>query len=74
VSLNESTFYNYELGFPVNGYWKEEFNSDVYDNWINPWVVGNGGGIDANGGGMHGLPFSARITIPANSILVFAKT
>lgn len=73
VSLKESTYFNYELGFPRNGYWKEEFNSDVYDNWVNPWKVGNGGGANATGRGMHGLPFSARITIPANSILIFSK-
>lgn len=73
VSLKESTYYNYELGFPRNSYWKEEFNSDVYENWVNPWSVGNGGGVYANGRGMHGLPFSARITIPANSILIFSK-
>jgi 1,4-alpha-glucan branching enzyme len=73
ASLNESTHFNYELGFPINGWWKEEINSDVYDNWVNPCVVGNGGGIDATGSGMHGLPFSARITIPANSILIFSK-
>lgn len=73
TSLNESPQFNYSLGLPRNGLWKEEINSDVYDNWINPWVVGNGGGIDATGGAMHGLPFSARLTIPANSILVFSR-
>lgn len=73
VSLNETTYYNYELGFPIFGYWKEELNSDVYQNWVNPWCAGNGGGVNATGGGMHGLPFSARITIPANSIIIFAK-
>lgn len=73
VSLNESTFYGYEIGFPISSYWKEEFNSDVYDNWVNPLVAGNGGGIDANGWGLHGLPASARITIPANSVVIFAK-
>ena len=73
ASLNESTHFNYDLGFPINGYWKEEFNSDVYDNWVNPWAVGNGGGVDVNGCGMHGLPFSARISIPANSIVIFSR-
>ncbi len=73
ASLNESTYFNYGLGFPKSGYWKEEINSDVYDNWVNPWVAGNGGGIEATGGGMHGLPFSARITIPANGILIFSR-
>ncbi|HTZ17769.1 MAG TPA: alpha-amylase family glycosyl hydrolase [Dissulfurispiraceae bacterium] len=73
ASLNESTHFDYELGFPINGYWKEEINSDAYDNWVNPWVAGNGGGIHANGNGMHGLPFSARIIIPANGILIFSR-
>jgi 1,4-alpha-glucan branching enzyme len=73
ASLSESTFFGYELGFPRNGFWKEELNSDAYDNWVNPWAVGNNGGIEANGWGMHGLPFSARITIPANGILIFSK-
>ncbi len=73
ASLNESTHFDYELGFPIGGYWKEEINSDVYDNWVNPWAVGNGGEIDATGPIMHGLPFSARITIPANGILIFSR-
>jgi 1,4-alpha-glucan branching enzyme len=73
ASLNENTFSSYELGFPRPGNWLEVFNSDVYDNWVNPWVAGNGGGIWANGGPLHGLPASAGIVIPANSILVFAR-
>ncbi|TKB06378.1 alpha-amylase family glycosyl hydrolase [Desulforhopalus sp. IMCC35007] len=73
ASLNESTFNSYELGFPINGYWKEVINSDVYDNWANPWGTGNGGEIYVSGGGMHGLHFSTSITIPANSILIFSK-
>jgi len=73
ASLNENTFSSYELGFPRPGHWLEVFNSDVYDNWVNPWVAGNGGGIWANGGPLHGLPASAGIVIPANSILVFAR-
>jgi 1,4-alpha-glucan branching enzyme len=74
ASLNDSTHFNYALGFPRNGYWKEEFNSDVYDTWVNPGVVGNGGGIDVNGSGMHGLPFSALITIPANRIVILSRS
>ena len=73
ASLNEWTHFNYELGFPINGHWNEEINSDVYDNWVNPGVAGNGGGINAIGNGIHGLPFSARITIPANAILIFSR-
>jgi 1,4-alpha-glucan branching enzyme len=73
ASLNESTFWSYELGFPGPGHWLEVFNSDVYDNWMNPSVAGNGGGIWADGGPLHGLPASASVVIPANSILVFAR-
>jgi len=75
LSLREGTFYDhsYALGFPLSGQWREVFNSDVYDSFPNPWVQGNFGGISAGGGPMHGLPYSAGITIPANSILVFAR-
>jgi 1,4-alpha-glucan branching enzyme len=73
VSLNESTFYGYELGFPLQGRWREVFNSDAYDNWVNPDCRGNGGGIEATGRPLHNLPASAAIVIPANSILLFAR-
>jgi 1,4-alpha-glucan branching enzyme len=73
ASLHESTYFGYEVGFPSPGFWREEFNSDVYDHWVNPWVVGNGGGIAASDQCRHGLPASARITIPANSLLIFAR-
>jgi 1,4-alpha-glucan branching enzyme len=74
ASLNEHTFWAYELGFPLPGYWREMFNSDVYDGWVNPWVAGNGGGIQADGRPFHGLPASATIVIPANSIVLFTKS
>lgn len=75
ASLSENTFYDhgYGLGFPGDGHWQEVFNSDIYDNFFNPESKGNAGGITASGPGMHGLPSSAGITIPANSILVFAR-
>ena len=73
ASLNENTYHNYWLGFPAAGHWREIFNSDVYDHWVNPWVIGNGGSIDASGNRMHGLPASASLRIPANGLLVFAR-
>jgi len=75
ASLSETTYYDhsYRLGFPGGGHWKEVFNSDVYDEWVNPNVQGNAGGITADGPGIHTLPASAGITIPANSLLVFAR-
>ena len=71
ASLSEVTHFGYRLGFPRPGRWTETFNSDVYDGWVNPATVGNGGGVEANGGGMHGLPASAEIVIPANGLLIF---
>lgn len=73
AGLNESTFWDYELGFPTHGYWREAFNSDVYDNWVNPQCAGNGGGIDAHGRPLHKLPTSAHIVIPANSVTIFTR-
>jgi 1,4-alpha-glucan branching enzyme len=61
------------LGFSGGGHWHEVFNSDVYDHFFNPISQGNPGGVDASGPEMHGLPSSAGITLPANSILVFAR-
>jgi 1,4-alpha-glucan branching enzyme len=72
ASLSETTQYGYWIGFPRRGAWSEAFNSDVYDNWVNPIMAGNGGRIVAESGAMHGLPTSAEITIPANAVLVFA--
>ena len=73
-SLSENTFQNYAIGFPGLGRWREVFNSDVYDSWVNPIVAGNGGGgWMQTGPALHGLPASAVLTIPANGILVFAR-
>jgi len=73
ASLNESSFYNYELGFPAGGHWLEVFNSDVYDHWVNPAAAGNGGAINASGAPRDSMPSSAAITIPANGLIVFAR-
>ena len=72
MSLNDQTYYGYRIGFPRGGAWREDFNSDVYDHWVNPWVAGNGGGIAAGGPGLHGFSASAALVIPANSVLLFA--
>jgi 1,4-alpha-glucan branching enzyme len=72
ATLAETTWYNYTLGFPYPGRWVEVFNSDVYDNWVNPVVAGNGGGIVASGGPLHGFQASANVVIAANGMVVFA--
>jgi 1,4-alpha-glucan branching enzyme len=73
LSLADETKYGYEIGFPSSGPWREVFNSDVYEHWVNPNVQGNGGGVDARDVPRHGLASSAALTLPANSLLVFAK-
>src|SRR5260370_857559 len=61
------------LGLPAGGFWKERFNSDVYDHWVNPQVAGNGGGVFAQGRGLHGFAASAEIVIPANSVVCLLR-
>jgi 1,4-alpha-glucan branching enzyme len=73
ASLSETTHYGYRLGFPLHGGWREVFNSDVYDNWVNPVVAGNGPGVFAGGPPFHDLPASADLVIPANGLLVFIR-
>jgi 1,4-alpha-glucan branching enzyme len=72
-TLSENTWYGYGIGFPLAGAWREVFNSDVYDNWVNPIVAGNGGGVWASGPPLHSFPASANIVIPANGFVVFAR-
>lgn len=73
ATLAESTIYGYSVGFPFGGFWKEIFNSDVYDHWVNPQVAGNSGGVSAYGPPLHGFNASAAITIPANGVVVFVR-
>lgn len=73
ATLAEATWWSYRLGFPSAGFWREAFNSDVYDNWVNPWAAGNGGGVQVDGPPMHGFAASASVVIPANGVVVFAK-
>jgi 1,4-alpha-glucan branching enzyme len=73
ASFAETTWSGYEIGFPYSGLWKERFNSDVYDHFVNPQVAGNGGSVVAEGRGLHGFAASAPIVIPANGVVVFAR-
>jgi 1,4-alpha-glucan branching enzyme len=75
ISLSESSFESgsYSLGFPGAGRWLEVMNSDYYDNLPNPEVRGNGGAVQADGPPRNGFDASAGLTVPANSVLVFAR-
>lgn len=80
ATLSEQTWSGYRIGFPLGGRWAEVFNSDAYDSCaangvqVNPEVAGNGGGVSADGPGMHGLGYSAQIVIPASGVVVFARS
>ena len=73
VSLADSTYHDYLVGFPRSGRWNEVFNSAVYENFFNPPYEGNGGAIFADGPGRDSMPASATIVIPGNGILVFVS-
>jgi 1,4-alpha-glucan branching enzyme len=65
--------FDYRIGFPGGGEWREVFNSDVYEEWVNPNVIGNGGRVFADAEPMHEFGWSAALALPANSVLVFAR-
>lgn len=73
IHLANFNRFGYRIGFPGEGIWKEVFNSDVYENWVNPNVKGNGGSIKAVPEPMHGYNYSAELVLPAISILIFAR-
>jgi 1,4-alpha-glucan branching enzyme len=75
VVVHLSTFnrFGYRIGFPSGGEWREIFNSDVYENWVNPHVIGNGGRVFAEADPLHDFSYSAALVLPASSILVFSR-
>jgi 1,4-alpha-glucan branching enzyme len=75
VVLHLATFtrFGYRIGVPGSGEWREIFNSDVYENWVNPEVAGNGGRVLAEPRPLHGFACSATLVLPANSLLVLAR-
>jgi len=71
-TLSEGNLYNYELGLPQSGVWREVFNSDSFESSPDHQTTGNAGQVVANGPPLHGFAASAQITIPANGVVVFA--
>ena len=78
ASLSETTHRGYPLPLPVGGYWREVFNSDAYDSLpadgaYSANAAGNPWGVTGDGGPLSGCATSARVVIPANGLLVFAR-
>ncbi len=61
--------YNYCLGAPVGGFWKEALNSDA--SIYRGAGLGNLGGVEAEKTQCHGKPFRINVTLPPLSALFF---
>jgi 1,4-alpha-glucan branching enzyme len=72
-SLRDRNHYGYRIGLPQPGRWREVFNTDVYDNWVNPRVAGNGGSIETSPAPLHGFAQSAELVLPANAVIVLMR-
>jgi 1,4-alpha-glucan branching enzyme len=61
--------YNYRIGAPNGGYWREALNSDatIYGGS----GQGNLGGIESSPLGLHGRPHSLTVSLPPLAILFF---
>ena len=70
VSLNETAWTDYAVGFPAGGAWRLLFDSDAYETGALSRV---GREIAADGPPLHGRPCSAHVAVPANGIVVYAR-
>jgi 1,4-alpha-glucan branching enzyme len=73
VHLSTFTRVGYRIGFRSGREWREVFNSDVYDNRVNPHVAADSGRVVAELHPMHDFSHSATLVLPADSLLVFAR-
>jgi 1,4-alpha-glucan branching enzyme len=62
--------YNYQVGVPRAGFWREVLNSDSVDYWGSG--QGNMGGVESSPWGAHGRPHSLLVTLPPLGV-VFLK-
>jgi len=73
LHLANFTRVGYRVGFPGAGDWRETFNSDAYENWVNAGIEGNSGRVMATAQPLHGFDYSANLVLPANSMLIFSR-
>jgi len=64
--------YNYRVGVPIGGYWKEVLNSDAKE--YGGSGHGNVGGVEASPASFYGkFDYSLSITVPPLAVLVFKR-
>jgi 1,4-alpha-glucan branching enzyme len=61
--------YNYRVGVPFGGFWKELLNSDAQE--YGGSGIGNLGGVEAQEFPVHGRPYSVDVTLPPLSVIFF---
>jgi 1,4-alpha-glucan branching enzyme len=61
--------YNYRVGAPRGGFWREVLNSDARDYWGSG--QGNLGGVEAVPIALHGRPHSLTLTLPPLAAVFF---
>jgi len=61
--------YNYRIGVPFGGVWREVLNSDGREYWGSG--MGNMGQVTAGAEGSHGRPCSLNLTLPPLSVVAF---
>jgi 1,4-alpha-glucan branching enzyme len=62
---------DYRVGVPRGGYWRELLNSDGIEYGGGGW--GNYGGVEALSEGIHGRPFSLKVTLPPLAAVFFKR-
>ena len=73
LHLANATRVGYRIGFPGGGGWREIFNSDAYENWLNAGTAGNSGRSHRAASPLHGFDYSANLVLPANGMLIFSR-
>jgi len=63
--------YNYLVGVPTGGYWKEALNSDAKE--YGGSCQGNLGGVEAVQATCHGRPYMLSLTLPPLGMVVFTQ-
>ena len=67
MNLSPAVRHSYRLGLPSSGRWTERMNTD--SSHYGGSDQGNLGGVEAEGVGWHGQPFSAEFTLPPLGVL-----